>query len=596
MSLAFNTGVTPFSGHRVGSRRENLRVQGFPMATTNKPSLTVKCSLTTTIDLMGKIKEKLKGEDDSSPATASVEAVNNIPSNLCIIDTLQRLGVDKYFQSEINTILDDTYKLWKQKHKVIYSTVSIHAMAFRLLRVKGYEVSSEELAPYANQERFSQQTIDVAMIIELYRAAQERIFEEESSLEKILAWTTTFLKHQLQTNSISDKKLHKLVEFYLNNYHGITIRLGVRRNLDLYDMSYYQAIKDTDRFSNLCNEDFLAFARQDFATFQVQNQKELQQLQRWYADCRLDTLKFGRDVVLINNFLASLVIGDLASDHARLASAKTSVLVTLIDDLFDHGGSTQECYKILELVKEWKEKPATAEYGSEAVEILFTALYNTVNDLAEMAHVEQGRSVKQFIIGLWVEILSVFKIELDTWSDGTQLSLDEYMSSSWVSISYRILVLVSMQFIGAKLSDQMLVSQECTDLSKHGSMVARLLNDVCSFEKERNENTGSSMSILLAVGRDGRGVSEEEAIAEIKEIVEYHRRKVMQIVYKKGTIFPRKCKDIFMEACKVGCYVYSSSDQFTSPQQLKDDLKSLLYYPLFLIKKKLILFAILIIS
>ncbi|XP_057802965.1 miltiradiene synthase KSL2, chloroplastic-like [Salvia miltiorrhiza] len=307
-----------------------------------------------------------------------------------------------------------------------------------------------------------------------------------------------------------------------------------------------------------------------------QSEKELQQLQRWYADCRLDTLKFGRDVVLTSNFLASLVIGDRASHHARLAFAKTSVLVTLIDDLFDHGGSKQECYKILELVKEWKEKAATAEYDSEAVEILFTALYNTVNDLAEMARVEQGRSVKQFIIGLWVEILSVFKIELDTWSDGTQLSLDEYMSSSWVSNSSRILVLVSMQFIGAKLSDQMLLSEECNDLCRHVSMVGRLLNDVCSFEKERNENTGSSMSILLAVGRDGRGVSEEEAIAELKEIVEYHRRKMMQIVYNEGTIFPRKCKDIFMEACKACCYVYSSSDEFTSPQQLKDDLESFL--------------------
>ncbi|XP_057785437.1 sclareol synthase, chloroplastic-like [Salvia miltiorrhiza] len=351
MSLAFNPGVTRFSGHRVGTRREIFRVQGFPMPTTNKPSLNVKCSLTTT-DLMGKIKEKLKGEDDSIPATTTVEAVNNIPSNLCIIDTLQRLGVDQYFQSEINSILDDTYKLWIQKHKVIYSKVTIHAMAFRLLRVKGYEVSSEELSPYANQESFSQQTIDVAMIIELYRAAHERIFEEERSLEKILAWTATFLKHQLQTNSISDQKLHKLVEFYLNNYRGITIRLGVRRNLDLYDMSYYQAIKDTDRFSNLCNEDFLAFARQEFDTCQVQSQKELQQLQRWYTDCRLDTLKFGRDVVLTCNFLASLVIGDRASHHARLAFAKTSVLVALIDDLFDHGGSKQECYKILELVKE----------------------------------------------------------------------------------------------------------------------------------------------------------------------------------------------------------------------------------------------------
>ncbi|KAG6389197.1 hypothetical protein SASPL_150656 [Salvia splendens] len=226
-------------------------------------------------------------------------------------------------------------------------------MAFRLLRVKVYEVSSE-LAPYDNKDGVSQEKVDVAMVIELYRAAHERIYEEETGLENILAWTITFLNHLLHSNSIPDKKLHKLVEFYMNNYHGIPIRLGVRRNLDLYDMSHYQALRVKNRFSNICNGDLIALAMQDFTICQAQYHKELQQLQRWYADCRLDTLKFGRQVVFISYFLASLiVIYDCAtSAHARLAFTKTTLLVTLIDDFFDYGGSRKECYNILELVNE----------------------------------------------------------------------------------------------------------------------------------------------------------------------------------------------------------------------------------------------------
>lgn len=53
----------------------------------------------------------------------------------------------------------------------------------------------------------------------------------------------------------------------------------------------------------------------------------------------------------------------------------------------------------------WQEKSA-AEYGSEAVEILFTAVYNTVNELVERAHVEQGRSVKEFLIKLVIKDFS----------------------------------------------------------------------------------------------------------------------------------------------------------------------------------------------
>ncbi|XP_057799345.1 miltiradiene synthase KSL1, chloroplastic [Salvia miltiorrhiza] len=582
MSLAFNPAATAFSGNGARSRRENfpvkhVTVRGFPMI-TNKSSFAVKCNLTTT-DLMGKIAEKFKGEDSNFPAAAAVQPAADIPSNLCIIDTLQRLGVDRYFRPEIDTILEGTYRLWQRKERAIFSDTAIHAMAFRLLRVKGYEVSSEELAPYADQEHVDLQTIEVATVIELYRAAQERTGEEESSLKKLHAWTTTFLKQKLLTNSIPDKKLHKLVEYYLKNYHGILDRMGVRQNLDLYDISYYRTAKAANRFSNLRSEDFLAFARQDFNICQAQHQKELQQLQRWYADCKLDTLKYGRDVVRVANFLTSAIIGDPELSDVRIVFAQHIVLVTRIDDFFDHRGSREESYKILELIKEWKEKPA-AEYGSEEVEILFTAVYNTVNELAERAHVEQGRSVKDFLIKLWVQILTIFKRELDTWSDDTALTLDDYLSASWVSIGCRICILMSMQFIGIKLSDEMLLSEECIDLCRHVSMVDRLLNDVQTFEKERKENTGNSVTLLLAANKDDSSFTEEEAIRIAKEMAECNRRQLMQIVYKTGTIFPRQCKDMFLKVCRIGCYLYASGDEFTSPQQMMEDMKSLVYEPL----------------
>lgn len=78
------------------------------------------------------------------------------------------------------------------------------------------------------------------------------------------------------------------------------------------------------------------------------------------------------------------------------------------------------------------------------------------------------------------------------------------------------------------------------------------------------------MSILVA-GED----TEEEAIGKIKEIVENERRKLMQIVYKRGTILPRECKDIFLKACRASFYVYSSTDEFTSPRQVMEDMKTL---------------------
>nr|UVE15963.1 labd-13(16),14-diene-9-ol synthase [Leonurus japonicus] len=561
MLVAFNLKVVPYSGRGIQGSRETFPVNEIPMTSSTKSTMSgVKCSLNTS-------SENLRGKVDNSLVTIHPL---DISSNLCMVDTLQSLGVDRYFQSEINTVLEDTYRLWKVKD-IIFKDVSCCAMAFRLLRVKGYQVSSDELAPFAEQEVVRLQTSDFATILELYRASQERLYEDEDILEKLHDWSSNLLKQHLLNQNIPDHKLHKQVGYFLKNYHGILDRVAVRRSLDLYNINYYQIPEVADRFPN---EDLLEFSRQDFNICQAQHQKELQQLHRWYADCRLDALNHGTDVVGFANFLTAAIFGEPEFSEARLAFAKTITLVTRMDDFFDHDGSTEESYKILDLVQEWEEKPAE-EYGSKEVEILFTAVYNTVNNLAEKAYIEQGRCVKPLLIKLWVEILTSFKKELDSWTEETALTLDEYLSFSWVSIGCRICILSSLQFVGIKLTDEMVWSQECVDLCRHVSSVVRLLNDVQTFEKERLENTINSVDVQLAAHQ---GITEEEAIAKIKEMVEYHRRKLMQIVYKEGTVFGRECKDVFLRVCRIGYYLYSG-DELTSPQQMKEDMKSLVYQP-----------------
>nr|A0A075FBG7.1 RecName: Full=9,13-epoxylabda-14-ene synthase, chloroplastic; AltName: Full=Manoyl oxide synthase; AltName: Full=Miltiradiene synthase; Flags: Precursor [Marrubium vulgare]AIE77094.1 9,13-epoxy-labd-14-en synthase [Marrubium vulgare] len=569
MSITFNLKIAPFSGPGIQRSKETFPATEIQITASTKSTMTTKCSFNASTDFMGKLREKVGGKADKPPVV--IHPVD-ISSNLCMIDTLQSLGVDRYFQSEINTLLEHTYRLWKEKKKnIIFKDVSCCAIAFRLLREKGYQVSSDKLAPFADYR-----IRDVATILELYRASQARLYEDEHTLEKLHDWSSNLLKQHLLNGSIPDHKLHKQVEYFLKNYHGILDRVAVRRSLDLYNINHHHRIPDVaDGFPK---EDFLEYSMQDFNICQAQQQEELHQLQRWYADCRLDTLNYGRDVVRIANFLTSAIFGEPEFSDARLAFAKHIILVTRIDDFFDHGGSREESYKILDLVQEWKEKPAE-EYGSKEVEILFTAVYNTVNDLAEKAHIEQGRCVKPLLIKLWVEILTSFKKELDSWTEETALTLDEYLSSSWVSIGCRICILNSLQYLGIKLSEEMLSSQECTDLCRHVSSVDRLLNDVQTFKKERLENTINSVGLQLAAHKGERAMTEEDAMSKIKEMADYHRRKLMQIVYKEGTVFPRECKDVFLRVCRIGYYLYSSGDEFTSPQQMKEDMKSLVYQP-----------------
>ena len=93
-------------------------------------------------------------------------------------------------------------------------------------------------------------------------------------------------------------------------------------------------------------------------------------------------------------------------------------------------------------------------------------------------------------------------------------------------------------------------------------------------QREHNENKGGCVSVLIATAaRAGRVMTEEEAIAEIKEKAGYNIRKQL----KKDTICPRKVKDIFLEGCKIFYYLYSGGDEFTSPRLLMEDVKSYIF-------------------
>nr|UXG91345.1 (+)-kaurene synthase [Callicarpa americana] len=505
----------------------------------------------------------------------------DIYTRLCMVDTLEGLGVDRYFQSEIDSILLETYRLWQQKEEEIFKDITCCAMAFRLLRMKGYDVSSDELAPYVDQQYFfdtvSLQMTGVATVLELYKASHIRLYEEESTLEKLHAWTSKFLKQQLLSKTILDKQLQKKVEHNLN-FHGTLDGVRNRRSLELYDIDHYQILKAAYRCPTIYSEELFLFSGQDLKIRQAQNQKELQELERWYADNRLDSMKYGRNVLRISHFLSSAIFCDPELSDARVSYAKTVTLVTLLDDFFDYYGSREESLMIIELIKKWNE-PSAKTFTSQEVEILFTALYNTVNELAEKAYILQGRCIKSLLIHLWVELLTNCMREMDSWTDETAPDMDDYLSFACLSIACRICILTSIHFLGVKLSEDVVMGPEYTSLCRYVSLVVRLLNDLQTFEKEKKERKPNSVSLQQAAHKGA--ISEEDAISNIEKMVEYNRRKLLQMILQtKGSLVPKECKDVFWNTCKIAYYLYSHADEFTSPQQMMEDMKLLIHEPL----------------
>ncbi|CAI9781087.1 unnamed protein product [Fraxinus pennsylvanica] len=250
----------------------------------------------------------------------------------------------------------------------------------------------------------SVQFTGVPTILELYKASQVTILEDENVLEKIHAWTSTFLKQQLQNHTVVDKRLRKEVEYSLKTFNATLERVESRRSIEQYDVS-----------------------------------------------------------------------------EARTACAKAAILSTCIDDLSDHYGSKEELINMIKLVKKWDEQPTTG-YCSEVVKIFYSALYHQLNEWAAKALVKQGLCIKQVLIRQWLDFLNSSMKEVEWWSNNTIPTVEEYLSNAWMSIAGEACVFPPLLFLGPKLPENLLSTEEYHNMCKHVSLVFRLLNDVRTFE------------------------------------------------------------------------------------------------------------------
>ncbi|CAI9775669.1 unnamed protein product [Fraxinus pennsylvanica] len=421
---------------------------------------------------------------------------STIYARLYMIDTLEKLGVGRYFNQEIERVLDEIYRCWQEKDEEIFKDITCLALAFRLLRIKGYEVTSDDFEAYSDQENFfntvSLQFTGVTTVLELFHTSQFKLYKNEDILDQIHAWTSMFLKQQLINNSIPDQRLHEQVKFTLKNFHGTLNRLGHRRNIDLYDVNKIQVLKTSYRCPSIDNEDILVLTHHDFNMHHAVHQKELLDLERWYKDNRLDCLKFGRRVMQTAYFLIASLLSGRELSEARIAYAQCIILVTLIDDFFDDYGSKEELLNIVEMVKKWEP---TASYSCEEVEILITALFNTVNEMAENGAIKQGRCIKHVLLKQWLDLIEGFMREWEWWNEKITPTMDEYLSFTHTTIGCKVSILTAIHFLGPKFSEDMITSAECTSLCWNVSLICRLLNDIQTYKKESAENSPNIVSM-----------------------------------------------------------------------------------------------------
>ncbi|KAG6486782.1 hypothetical protein ZIOFF_055362 [Zingiber officinale] len=104
---------------------------------------------------------------------------------------------------EFSYLMKDA-RSWLLEEEEIHSDIATCAMAFRLLRLNGYDVSSDCLSRLGDVHYFSNtlqgHLKDVNTVLKLYKASQIKIYPYEQGLDKLASWSRMFLKEALITS------------------------------------------------------------------------------------------------------------------------------------------------------------------------------------------------------------------------------------------------------------------------------------------------------------------------------------------------------------------------------------------------------------
>lgn len=507
-------------------------------------------------------------------------------SRLYMVDTLENLGIDRFFKENIRCVLNETCRHWEEGNEEIFSDPVTCMMALRLLRGHGYDISLESLVMYHEEDfcfdRFGGHLEDIRAALELFRASQSIIYPHESYLENSSSRARHFLKQKISNRPMQVDKFRKRVieevaDTLKNPYHACLERLANRKHIENYNFDDTRAFKTSTRCTNFCNEVLLQLATEDFSYCQSIHLQEFKELQRWLTESKLDQLTFSRQKLGYCYFSAAATLFSPELAAARTSWAKNGVLTTVVDDFFDVGSSKEEQLNLIELVEKW-DANGSVQSCSEKVHIIFAALQATVCEIGKKAYAWQDRDVTGHIVEIWLSLIKSMMKEAEMLRNNSLPTMGEYMENGYVSFALGPIVLPALYFVGPKLSEVVIRSTEYQNLFKHMSTCGRLLNDVQGFQREAKEGKLNAVSLHLLHG--GGEINKEDAIRELRWIIDDKRRELLRMVlHGNDSLLRRDCRDLFWKMSKVLHFFYFKDDGFTS-QDMGTAVKAVLYDPI----------------
>nr|F2XFA1.1 RecName: Full=(-)-beta-phellandrene synthase 4, chloroplastic; AltName: Full=Terpene synthase TPS-Phel-4; Short=PsTPS-Phel-4; Flags: Precursor [Picea sitchensis]ADZ45503.1 (-)-beta-phellandrene synthase [Picea sitchensis] len=444
--------------------------------------------------------------------------LNDLIQRLWIVDSVERLGIDRHFKNEIKSTLDYVYSYWTQKGigcgiESVVPDLNSTALGLRTLRLHGYPVSAEVLKHFQNQNgQFacspSETEGEMRSIVNLYRASLIA-FPGEKVMEEAEIFSTKYLKEALQKIPVSSLS-REIGDVLEQDWHTNLPRLEARNYIDVFG----QDTKDTKLYMK--TEKLLELAKLEFNIFQSLQKTELDSLLRWWKDSGFHHITFSRHLHVEYYTLASCIAFEPQHSRFRLGFAKACHVITILDDMYDVFGTIDELELFTAQIKRWD--PSATDCLPKYMKRMYMILYDMVNEMSREAETAQGRDTLNYARQAWEDFIDSYMQEAKWIATGYLPTFDEYFENGKVSSGHRVAALQPILTMDIPFPHDILKEVDFpSKLNDLASAILRLRGDTRCYKADRAR--GEEASCISCYMKDNPGATEEDALSHINAVI-----------------------------------------------------------------------------
>ncbi|KAL2931193.1 (3S 6E)-nerolidol synthase 1 [Bienertia sinuspersici] len=347
---------------------------------------------------------------------------------LVMIDAIQRLGLQYYFQDDINATL-------KMSRDIEECGGNLHdvALRFRLLRQAGYDVQADTLSKFKNKEgKFKQELEqDTKGLLSLFEASQlsipgDDILEEAADFTWDLLKTTTL-------KSVEKSEIAMIRNTLNNPCHKSLPKLTAKNQLHNFDTLIKFLHYDYCFGMHQWLKDIKDLATIDINMAQITFKYETTKVSRWWKELRMaEELELARHQPVKWHMWSCVALPSPDKAEIRTELTKMISFIYLIDDIFDVYGEVEELTLFTEAVNRW-EYANVEELLPTYMKMCLKALYDTIDEMSESIYIKHGWNPKDVLHKAWAELCNAFLVEA-RWFDSKHLpTTEEYLKNGIVS-------------------------------------------------------------------------------------------------------------------------------------------------------------------